>query len=55
MSISTRLVGLAALAGAISSEVLYNASNQFKTQVSIIVGPLLVTLLQAEVSMLERQ
>ena len=52
---STRLVGLAALTSAINSEVLYNSSGHFKIQVSIIVRSLLVTLLQADISVLERQ
>lgn len=51
----TRLIGLAALTGAITSEALYNDAAQFKIQVSIIMRPLLMTLLQADLSMLNEQ
>jgi hypothetical protein len=49
---STRLIGLAALKGAVNSEALYNDSVQFRVQVSAIVRPLLLTLLQSEISLL---
>jgi hypothetical protein len=52
---STRLIGLAALKGAVNSEALYNDSSQFRVQVSAIVRSLLVTLLQAEISVLNDQ
>ncbi|KAF7967328.1 hypothetical protein HWV62_34705 [Athelia sp. TMB] len=51
----TRLVGLSALASVVNSEALYHASSHFKTQVSIIIRPLLVTLLYADVAILEQQ
>jgi hypothetical protein len=54
-SFSTRLIGLAALTGAVSSEVLYNDSTQFSTQASIIMRPLLVTILQADLLVLDEQ
>lgn len=54
-SIRTRLVGLAALTGAVNSEVLYNTSSEFKTQVTLIMRPLLVTLLFTELSVLDQE
>ena len=47
-------MGLAALAGVVNSEVLYHTSSEFKTQVTIIVRPLLVTLLFTELSVLDQ-
>ena len=47
-------MGLAALAGVVNSEVLYHTSSEFKTQVTIIVRPLLVTLLFTELSILDQ-
>lgn len=51
----TRLVGLAVLDGVVSSEALFNASPCFKDQVDIIVPAILVTICQAECSVLEHQ
>ncbi|KAG7096789.1 hypothetical protein E1B28_004199 [Marasmius oreades] len=51
----TRLVGFAALTGAINSEALYNDSVQFWTQVSILMRPVLRALLQMELGTLEEQ
>lgn len=51
----TRLVGLAALSGAVNSEVLYNTSSEFKAQVTIIVRPLLATLLFTDLSELDQE
>ncbi|ESK94402.1 cellular morphogenesis-related protein [Moniliophthora roreri MCA 2997] len=51
----TRLVGLAALTGAVNSEALYNDSAQFRTQVSILLRPVLVTLFQSNLSTLEEE
>ncbi|KAH7914390.1 hypothetical protein BJ138DRAFT_1000116 [Hygrophoropsis aurantiaca] len=49
----TRLVGLAALAGAVNSEALYSSSSQFGIQAAIIVRPLLFHVMKTEVSILE--
>ncbi|KAF7301808.1 Cellular morphogenesis-related protein [Mycena indigotica] len=51
----TRLVGFAALTGALNSEALYNDSVQFRTQVSVIMKPILVTVFQTNVDILEHQ
>ncbi|KAJ7068417.1 hypothetical protein C8F01DRAFT_1364767 [Mycena amicta] len=51
----TRLVGFAALTGALNSEALYNDSVQFKTQVSVIMRPILVTVFQTDVDVLDHQ
>ncbi|KAF9268121.1 hypothetical protein L218DRAFT_954503 [Marasmius fiardii PR-910] len=51
----TRLVGFAALTGAINSEALYNDSVSFRTQVSIIMRPVLRILLRMELVTLEQQ
>ncbi|KAI0068810.1 hypothetical protein BV25DRAFT_1844547 [Artomyces pyxidatus] len=50
----TRLVGLAALTGAVTSEALY-ASTTFRHQVSIIVPALLLNLQEVEISVLENE
>ena len=52
---STRLIGFAALTGALNSEALYNDAVQFRAQVSRIMRPILGTLLQAEIPMLDEQ
>lgn len=52
---STRLIGFAALTGALNSEALYNDAAQFRAQVSRIMRPILVTLFQAELAMLDEQ
>lgn len=49
----TRLVGLAALTGAVNSEALYCSSNQYKPQVSIISRALLFHVMNAELSVLD--
>ncbi|KAK7060498.1 plasma membrane localization protein [Paramarasmius palmivorus] len=51
----TRLVGLAALTGAVNSEALYNDSAQFRTQVSILLRPVLGTLFQNSLKTLDEQ
>ncbi|PBK72748.1 hypothetical protein ARMSODRAFT_953146 [Armillaria solidipes] len=51
----TRLVGFAALTGALSSEALYNDSLQFRSQVSIIMRPILVTMFQTGLKVLDDQ
>ncbi|KAJ7590858.1 hypothetical protein C8J56DRAFT_934069 [Mycena floridula] len=51
----TRLIGFAGLTGALSSEALYNDSVQFKAQVSIIMRPILLNMLQTELPDLEQQ
>ncbi|KAF9464410.1 hypothetical protein BDZ94DRAFT_1161875 [Collybia nuda] len=51
----TRLVGLAALTGALNSEALYNNSVQFRAQVSTIMHSILVTLFQIEITTLDEQ
>ncbi|KAG7449059.1 uncharacterized protein BT62DRAFT_985448 [Guyanagaster necrorhizus] len=50
-----RLVGFAALTGALSSEALYNDSLQFRSQVSIIMRPILVTMFQTGLKVLDDQ
>ncbi|KAG1840083.1 hypothetical protein DFJ58DRAFT_858586 [Suillus subalutaceus] len=49
----TRLVGLAALTGAVNSEALYCSSNHYKPQVSIISRALLFHVMNAELSVLD--
>ncbi|TFK75768.1 hypothetical protein BDN72DRAFT_809365 [Pluteus cervinus] len=51
----TRLVGLAALAGALSSEALYNDTTQFREQVDIILRPLILNLFHIPISVLDDQ
>ncbi|TRM67653.1 hypothetical protein BD626DRAFT_564571 [Schizophyllum amplum] len=51
----TRLVGFAAVMGALTSEALYNDSAQFREQVSILVRPVLVNILQADLGVLNEQ
>ncbi len=51
----TRLIGLAALVGAVNSEALYKPSAQFQPQVSIIMRALLIPLLQVDVSVLSHE
>lgn len=51
----TRLIGLAAVTGAVTSEVLYNSSMQYKMQVPVIIPALLPNLLHTEVSVLSRE
>ncbi|KAH9006927.1 hypothetical protein EDB86DRAFT_3060946 [Lactarius hatsudake] len=48
----TRLVGLAALTGVVTSEALYSSST-FKTQVSVLVPAVLSSLQEVELSVLE--
>ncbi|KAG1755543.1 hypothetical protein EDB19DRAFT_1891798 [Suillus lakei] len=49
----TRLVGLAALTGAVNSEALYCSSTQYKPQVSIISHALLFHVMNADLSVLD--
>ncbi|KDQ64639.1 hypothetical protein JAAARDRAFT_28278 [Jaapia argillacea MUCL 33604] len=49
----TRLIGLAALTGAVTSEALYSASSHFKPQASIIIPALLVTIFETKLQLLE--
>ncbi|KAI0638061.1 hypothetical protein C8Q77DRAFT_1089093 [Trametes polyzona] len=51
----TRLIGLAALVGAVNSEALYKPPAQFQPQVSIIMRALLIPLLQVDVSVLNHE
>ncbi|KAF7332022.1 Cellular morphogenesis-related protein [Mycena kentingensis (nom. inval.)] len=51
----TRLIGFAAITGALNSEALYNDSVQFKAQVSVIMKPILVTVFQTEIDVLVHQ
>ncbi|GAV98967.1 cellular morphogenesis-related protein [Lentinula edodes] len=51
----TRLVGFAAITGAINSEALYNDSSQFRTQTSIIMRPVLQTVLETDLGTLNKQ
>ncbi|KAF8897677.1 hypothetical protein BD779DRAFT_1492068 [Infundibulicybe gibba] len=51
----TRLIGFAAITGALNSEALYNDSQQFREQVSIIMRPILATLLQTTLPVLNEQ
>lgn len=53
--ISTRLIGLAALSGAISSEALYNDTTQFREQISIILRPLILNIYQTPLAILDEQ
>ncbi|CAK5275407.1 unnamed protein product [Mycena citricolor] len=51
----TRLIGLAALTGALNSEALYNDSVQFRAQVAVMMKPILDTIFQAPIHVLEQQ
>ncbi|KAJ7507965.1 hypothetical protein B0H11DRAFT_1969523 [Mycena galericulata] len=51
----TRLIGFAALTGALNSEALYNDSGQFRAQVSVMMRPILVTVFQTDLHVLEHQ
>ncbi|KAF8195729.1 hypothetical protein K438DRAFT_2124897 [Mycena galopus ATCC 62051] len=51
----TRLIGFAALTGALNSEALYNDSVQFRAQVSVMMRPILVTVLETPLQTLEQQ
>lgn len=51
----TRLIGFAALTGALNSEALYSDTAQFRAQVSRIMRPILGTLFQTEIAMLDEQ
>ena len=55
MRLSTRLIGFAALTGALTSEALYNDTHQFRAQVSTIMRPILVTAFQTDLKVLEEQ
>ncbi len=51
----TRLLGLAAILGVVTSEVLYYSSTQFKPQISTLVPALLIPLFNVEVPVLEEE
>ncbi|KAJ6455941.1 hypothetical protein DFH09DRAFT_1234396 [Mycena vulgaris] len=51
----TRLIGFAALTGALNSEALYNDSVQFRAQVSVMMRPMLGTVFETPIHVLERQ
>ncbi|KAF9076803.1 hypothetical protein BDP27DRAFT_1442186 [Rhodocollybia butyracea] len=51
----SRLVGLAAITGALNSEALYNDSRQFRAQISIIMRPILKTLFETDLETLNKQ
>ncbi|KAF8623443.1 hypothetical protein AX15_006385 [Amanita polypyramis BW_CC] len=51
----TRLVGIAALTGAVNSEALYHNTSQFGHQVSIMMKPILSVILQTPVNQLDEQ
>ncbi|KAJ7639002.1 hypothetical protein FB45DRAFT_787574 [Roridomyces roridus] len=51
----TRLVGFEALTGALNSEALYNDSGQFRAQVSVMMRPILLTVYQTQIDILETQ
>jgi hypothetical protein len=51
----TRLIGFAALTGALNSEALYNDSVQFRAQVSVMMRPILGTVFQTPIHVLEQQ
>ncbi|EPQ59402.1 hypothetical protein GLOTRDRAFT_70807 [Gloeophyllum trabeum ATCC 11539] len=50
----TRLVGLSALSGAVTSEALYTASQLFREQVSFITSAVLVTVFEVRVLTLDK-
>ncbi|KAJ7498767.1 hypothetical protein FB451DRAFT_1072574 [Mycena latifolia] len=51
----TRLVGFAAITGALNSEALYNDSVQFRAQVSVMMRPILGTVFETPIHVLEHQ
>ncbi|KAI0347191.1 hypothetical protein BDW22DRAFT_1351558 [Trametopsis cervina] len=51
----TRLVGLAALIGVVTSEALYNSTTQLKMQISTFIPALLIPLTDVEISVLEHE
>ncbi|KAJ7283934.1 hypothetical protein C8J57DRAFT_1293970 [Mycena rebaudengoi] len=51
----TRLIGFAALTGALNSEALYNDAVQFRAQVSVMMRPILVTTFETDIESLEHQ
>ena len=53
IQISTRLLGLAAILGVVTSDVLYYSSTHFKPQISTLVPALLAPLFNVEVPLLE--
>lgn len=52
-TLRTRLVGLAALTGVVTSEALYHSTQQLKAQVSIFMVSLFTPLLLVEVLALD--
>ena len=53
--ISTRLVGLAALVGAVNSEALYHSLTHFQPQVTIMLRALLLPFFQVDISVLDHE
>ncbi|KAH8830475.1 hypothetical protein DL96DRAFT_1593070 [Flagelloscypha sp. PMI_526] len=51
----TVLFGLSTITGALNSEALYNDPSQFKAQVSVILQPLLTTIFQTPMAILNDQ
>ncbi|KAI0701799.1 hypothetical protein BC835DRAFT_1411283 [Cytidiella melzeri] len=51
----TRLVGLAALTGVVTSDALYNSTTQLKMQISTLIPALLIPLLDGEISVLDHE
>ncbi|KAJ6539494.1 hypothetical protein B0H19DRAFT_1179337 [Mycena capillaripes] len=51
----TRLIGFAALTGALNSEALYNDSVQFRAQVSVMMRPILMTVFETPIHALDHQ
>ncbi|KAG2013507.1 EFR3 [Coprinopsis cinerea AmutBmut pab1-1] len=51
----TRLIGLAAITGALNSEALYNDSRQFKAQIIVLMRPILLSLFETNLSTLDEQ
>ena len=49
---STRLIGLGALTGSVTSEALYNSSTQFKTQVTTVIPALVLNVRQTSINIL---
>lgn len=52
---STRLVGLAALTGVVTSEALYHSSAQLREQVAAFIPALILPLIEVEVSTLDHE
>lgn len=50
-----KLIGLAALTGALSSEALYNDMLQFREQVAVIMRPILYAIFGTPLQSLDHQ